>query len=237
MNPAYPSLPAVSWELVVVAILAVLFVLIIIVGGALRLATKWVAGFTPPWGRTCGAILCSYILNFIGGMVYGRIFGKAGIIDPRFFLWMITVGFFLQVLSYKAVLAGEDIAEEISVAQAILISILQRIILIVPLVVIVASLLFFIGANQFSQILAKQSLGGLSPSGVTPRSAPAFPTIADAQKEAVRRYPQLGVRGSRFNKAYVDRYHLYQKTRPDYFADNSWPIRLADEMANDPAVR
>ena len=57
-----------------------------------------------------------------------------------------------------------------------------------------------------------------------------FSSVAEAQQEAVRRHPDLGVSGSMLNAAYVARYKYYQRERPSYFSDNSWPVRLADEV-------
>ena len=58
-----------------------------------------------------------------------------------------------------------------------------------------------------------------------------FSSVAEAQTEAVRRHPDLGVKGSKFNAAFIDRYKAYQREFPGYFSDNSWPVRLADEIA------
>jgi hypothetical protein len=54
-------------------------------------------------------------------------------------------------------------------------------------------------------------------------------SIAAAQQEAIRRYPDLGVAGSKLNTEFVARYKRYQQERPEYFRDTSWPIRLAEE--------
>jgi len=229
MIPAYPSLADFSWELAVVRVLLFLFIGILIGAGALQLATKWVAGFTPSLGRACGAFICAIVLGLIVGAFAVRLAGP----DSRVILLMIPIGLFLEACWYQAVLARGDVAEEISVIQGVLISILQRLIILVPLFFIVMSAALLIGMSKVQRIMAQQGTRGLSPSGANTRSAPAYATVADAQQEAVRRYPQLAVQGSRLNKAYVDRYHLYQKTWPSYFADNSWPVRLADETAND----
>ena len=61
-----------------------------------------------------------------------------------------------------------------------------------------------------------------------------FSSVAEAQTEAVRRHPDLGVKGSKFNAAFIDRYNAYQREFPGYFSDNSWPVRLADEIAASP---
>jgi hypothetical protein len=54
-------------------------------------------------------------------------------------------------------------------------------------------------------------------------------TAATAQQEAIRRYPDLGVAGSKLNTEFVARHKRYQQERPDYFRDPSWPLRLAEE--------
>ena len=144
-------------------------------------------------------------------------------------------------MTYKAVLGGEG-AEEISLLQAVLIIILQAVMAIL-LAFVFGLVVFFtglVGMAQLQQIRGRYGAGAASHSPAsltTPFSPPAYVTVADAQKEAVRRYPSLGVKGSRMNTAYVDRYHFYQKTRPSFFSSPSWPLQLADEVANDPVAR
>ena len=62
--------------------------------------------------------------------------------------------------------------------------------------------------------------------------APHFATVAEAQQEALRRYPELGVAGSRFNDQFVALYNRYNQERPDLFRDTSWPLEIAQEIAN-----
>jgi hypothetical protein len=85
------------------------------------------------------------------------------------------------------------------------------------------------GPNAAAQIEA----GAASISKAAPASTPPvqFASVAEAQKEAVRRYPDLSVTGSKFNAAFVARYQLYQQQHPEYFRDLSWPLRLAEEVA------
>jgi len=56
-------------------------------------------------------------------------------------------------------------------------------------------------------------------------------TVLDAQAEAVRRYPDLGVAGTRMNAAFIARYRYYRSVDPDYLSDPRWPLRLADEIS------
>jgi len=62
--------------------------------------------------------------------------------------------------------------------------------------------------------------------------APAFATAADAEREAIRRYPQLGVSGSPFNLQFVALFKRYQQERPAFFRDNAWPLKIAEAVAH-----
>jgi hypothetical protein len=63
----------------------------------------------------------------------------------------------------------------------------------------------------------------------------AITTVAEAQAEALRRFPRIAVSGTSFNTDFTERCLRYQLERPDYFKDIRWPITLADETAR--AVR
>ncbi len=69
------------------------------------------------------------------------------------------------------------------------------------------------------------------PAPAPPSSLPQFKTVADAQKAAVGRYPDLGITHSKMNTEFAALYKRYQQQRPEYFRDVSWPIRLAEEAA------
>jgi hypothetical protein len=71
-----------------------------------------------------------------------------------------------------------------------------------------------------------------APAPVQPPVAPPLITAAEAQRLAVQRYPELGISGSKLNTEFVARYKFYQQTRPDYFRDTSWPLRLAEELTH-----
>lgn len=66
----------------------------------------------------------------------------------------------------------------------------------------------------------------------TPVSFKRLLTVAEAQKEAMRLYPALGVTDSAFNRAFLARHKRYQQERPDYFRDSNWPLTLAREIAS-----
>jgi len=66
-------------------------------------------------------------------------------------------------------------------------------------------------------------------SSSSPPSSAAW-TVATAQKEAMRRYPQLGVANSPMNRAFVARYQQIKANDPSSLRDPSWPLHLADEV-------
>ncbi len=68
-----------------------------------------------------------------------------------------------------------------------------------------------------------------------PSRALRFATLRDAELEAVRRYPELGIGGSKLNAAFIHRFQTYRRERPGYFSDLSWPVQLADEIAESSA--
>jgi hypothetical protein len=56
-------------------------------------------------------------------------------------------------------------------------------------------------------------------------------TVEDAKTQAVRRYPDLGIAGTKMNLAFIARYNYYRRVNPDYFGDPRWPLHLADETS------
>ena len=66
----------------------------------------------------------------------------------------------------------------------------------------------------------------------TPVPAKRFATTAEAQQEAIRLFPTLGVAGSDFNRAFLARHKQYQQEQPDFLRDPNWPVTLAREVAS-----
>jgi len=57
-----------------------------------------------------------------------------------------------------------------------------------------------------------------------------FPmTEQEARKQAVDRYPALGMRDSALNREFIARYNQLRATNKDYFKDAGWPLKLAAE--------
>lgn len=59
--------------------------------------------------------------------------------------------------------------------------------------------------------------------------SPAELTAA-AQREALKRYPDLGKPGSQFNQAFNLRREQYKREKPDFFKDPTWPLKLANRI-------
>lgn len=59
----------------------------------------------------------------------------------------------------------------------------------------------------------------------------SFATVADAQREALRRYPDLGVANSDFNRRFVALYKQYQQSNPQLLQNPNWPMILANRVA------
>jgi hypothetical protein len=54
---------------------------------------------------------------------------------------------------------------------------------------------------------------------------------ASAAKEAVRLYPELGVKDSTFNRAYLQSYREELQKNPSFFKRVDWPLELAHRTA------
>jgi hypothetical protein len=53
--------------------------------------------------------------------------------------------------------------------------------------------------------------------------------ITEWKKEAIRNYPELAVRDSALNKAYLEIYRTKKETEPAFFSKPKWPVLLARE--------
>jgi hypothetical protein len=88
-----------------------------------------------------------------------------------------------------------------------------------------------VGAATQTQILSP-------PIGRPPVPVPVqYASVEEAHRVAISRHPKLAILGSKLNRAFIARAHFYRETRPGYFRDNSWPIRLADTLAAMPLAR
>jgi hypothetical protein len=73
----------------------------------------------------------------------------------------------------------------------------------------------------------------LPPSAPAPSSAEDLAAITQsAQREAIRRYPALGIKDSLENAVFVSTYQqLKQTSGTDFFANPEWPLELAELLA------
>jgi hypothetical protein len=78
-------------------------------------------------------------------------------------------------------------------------------------------------------LIAALLLGPLAVSHVSAQ------TVAASQQQAIKKYPDLVVAGSTFNKAFVAELARRRQTDPAFFRAPDWPMRLADELAAKPA--
>lgn len=78
---------------------------------------------------------------------------------------------------------------------------------------------------------AESSSAGRSGEKAQPAEASRYSSAAEAQQEAVRLHPALGVAGSEFNKAFLSLHKKYQQDRPEVLRENNWPLVIAEEVA------
>lgn len=65
----------------------------------------------------------------------------------------------------------------------------------------------------------------------TPAPIPTFATMQDAQKEAVRRYPDLGIAGTQLHSEFLAIVETYKANTPRVFENKAWPLILAIEAS------
>ena len=64
-------------------------------------------------------------------------------------------------------------------------------------------------------------------------AAPSPKDVLESQNAAVRAFSDVGAKDSPLNKLFLERYSLYQRTRPEFFATDDWPYRLAAQCAEE----
>lgn len=65
--------------------------------------------------------------------------------------------------------------------------------------------------------------------------ASAQTSVGDSQAQAIKKHPDLGVKGSPLNTRFLQAVADRRKTIPSFFANAQWPLLLADELAGNPA--
>ena len=56
---------------------------------------------------------------------------------------------------------------------------------------------------------------------------------ANAQAEAIRRYPGIGIKGSVENALFLEQFQKMKKERPEFFDEEEWPLFLAEGVAKE----
>lgn len=102
--------------------------------------------------------------------------------------------------------------------------------MLVALIVLGAGL-FLRMKNPATVAEAPAVIAGSENGANVPPTRVVFASVQDAQREAVRRFPAVGVSGSAANREYIARYKRYQQERPSYFQGPDWPLRLAEEVS------
>ncbi|HZJ15621.1 MAG TPA: hypothetical protein VFD27_11250 [Chthoniobacteraceae bacterium] len=69
------------------------------------------------------------------------------------------------------------------------------------------------------------------PKPATESRLPKFLDVADAQKAAVIRHPDLGVAGSPLHQRFMALYRERTAQDPDFVKDIAWPWKLAEEAS------
>jgi hypothetical protein len=63
------------------------------------------------------------------------------------------------------------------------------------------------------------------------KDALAQTDLSASKAAALKKYPDLGKAGTEFNKAYVERLNKLRAEQPEFLKDSTWPLKLADEIA------
>lgn len=198
--------------------------------------TRWVAGFKPGfwqafWALFLGGVLtlaAQGIIVFTGGLSAQP---ASGVIV------LITV----IPLMVQSIVSGAMLKDESGCAlgfgRAVVVNILNSFVLGLAVVLWLLPAIRDSSKSQPAPVASAMArpkstpVPGLKPTPMPMVPVRRFATVAEAQREAVRAYPSLGVAGSEFNRDFLARYNRYQRERPGYFSDPSWPWRLAEETA------
>ena len=205
---------------------------VLIVTLLLRLATRLVTGFYPPWMQALSALICAQVASLMVSHLYawalGGISDNSGNVEGS--IGAYSAGVLSQIVTYSLVLR-EEVRNSITMIQATALCAPQIFLLACFVSESVGATPHLAGVPEIQE--SAEDAKKLLPSASLAPAALSNFTLMGAQREALRRHPDLGVAGSRMNVVFLERYHRYQKERPEYFHDATWPVRLADETASD----
>lgn len=220
---------------------AIFLVFSSLLGGLLiRWSTSLVARFKPRFAQAYGVALLGSLTALAVRFAFSFVEEEAGAVGTiGLGLLASFLGIVIHVIFVGMMIKNED-GEAVGVGRGILVTIME-----IPIAMGLGIVLMAIG---FGLLAATGSLekagdlikrfpetyrqGAMSFGQPVPWAQPnRFKSVDHAKREAVRQHPELGVAGSRFNRAYLERHRQYQRERPSYFNDNAWPVTLADEIA------
>jgi len=220
--------------------LALISVIACIAAFFLRISTRIVCGFKPPfwyaWRVTLICWICLLFVEFLrwfvllsSGTHLSLAMGQLQTLAIDILVPAMILGITLEHPQRGVVGFGRGVL--VTIVQAIVGG-------IVGVCILLAAVLIFGLPKGTPKDMAKlraafdQMIQASNAKSPSPAPTPAsITTTEEAQKEAIRRYPELAVAGSKLNTAYMARYTRYQRERPGYFMDKLWPISLAEETA------
>lgn len=193
----------------------------LICGFLVWIFTRIVAGF---WPSFPAAVAASLVAALTGLVLQWAAFKTMGI-SPGTNLACMAAGLALQAMLYGEWLKDPE-KGPIGFGKGVLVALL--------LFGAVSVLLLFrpagprpefktAWAQRYQELLHRPADAG------EPGESPGGVEAGEAQREAVRLYPALGVAGSPFNEEFCKRYRRYRQEQPGFFDDPAWPLRLAGE--------
>lgn len=211
----------------------------------LQFATRIVAGFKPTYGT-------AYRASFLAGFLFAAAVALAhvaGVISITSGLEVNLVTLLLFFVIHLCVYSGQLVHPDrgyVGMAQATVIVFFQNVIAVVGWSMVCWALHKPAPLDRLSPQWAELQARSFSKPALTlpapaipPPATPApitpiastltFSTPAEAQVEAVRRFPDLGVSGTKLHSEFLTRYRRYQSEKPGYFQDAAWPVTLAEE--------
>jgi hypothetical protein len=204
--------------------------------------TRWVAGFKPGFVEALAALFFGSILTAgaEGILLFSAGVGASPHPSSGLIVALCVVPFLTQGV-VCGVLLKDSCGGSLGFGRALVVNLIHSVIVgLVVMMWVLPALWDKAKAQQARASAAAAGSGGplRSPLSSVPKATPLpmfparrFATVAEAQREAVRLHPSLGIEGSAFNRDFVARYRQYLRERPGYFSDTSWPLRLSEETA------
>lgn len=88
------------------------------------------------------------------------------------------------------------------------------------------------GINRMEEVAKTQH-----PQTVPKETGAVFASAAEAQKAAVKKYPDLGVAGSPFNRRFLEIHNLMKNQQSGRLLTTNWPMEIADIVATESRTR